>query len=63
MSEPALPTESETPAPTDRRVIVTGIDVPIGHLAWLLIELFLASIPLAFLLVLIWTLYRMVSGG
>ena len=53
---------SEKPGPVEQRVIVTGIDVPIGHLAWLLIELFIASIPLAFFLVLIWVFYQMVSG-
>jgi hypothetical protein len=58
MSAPEKPAE---PEPT--HVIVTGIDVPIGQLAWLLIELFLASIPLAFFLALIWIFYQMMGGG
>lgn len=104
MSEPTLPTKSETPArgtvecprchrhvewnaqewngqeqaclqcaplpPNPREimqqkatpVVLTGIDVPTSDLAGLILKLFFASIPLAFMLALIWVLYQMVRG-
>jgi hypothetical protein len=42
-------------------VVVTGVDVPVGDLAMLLFKLVFASVPIGFLLALIWLFIQMKS--
>ena len=48
---------------SEKRVVISGLEIPFWNLVWFMVKLALASIPALFIIYFIFALFAMLFGG